>query len=158
MTETYWCPGPWPWQWFRTCTREVPDPPFDPCQAPACVAALEKLAGARGRFASSCNGLRMINALVKLLKQVLAVPIWTLIVMAIIAIIVGGVLVVIIWALIAAYGISWVLVLVLGKMAESLVVSLEQARVDVISALKEVADNCPQACRGDTSMPACNLE
>ena len=22
-TETYWCPGWWPWQWFRTCTRTV---------------------------------------------------------------------------------------------------------------------------------------
>ena len=21
ITETYWCPGGWPWQWFRTCTR-----------------------------------------------------------------------------------------------------------------------------------------
>jgi hypothetical protein len=23
VTETYWCPGPWPWQWARTCIREV---------------------------------------------------------------------------------------------------------------------------------------
>ncbi len=20
VTETYWCPGIWPWQWFNTCT------------------------------------------------------------------------------------------------------------------------------------------
>jgi hypothetical protein len=23
MVESYWCPGPWPWQWFRTCRRTV---------------------------------------------------------------------------------------------------------------------------------------
>ncbi|HET7303569.1 MAG TPA: hypothetical protein VFJ12_03330 [Segeticoccus sp.] len=23
ITERYWCPGPWPWQWFDTCTRTV---------------------------------------------------------------------------------------------------------------------------------------
>jgi len=23
VTERYWCPGPWPWQWFDTCTRTV---------------------------------------------------------------------------------------------------------------------------------------
>jgi hypothetical protein len=23
VTETYWCPGPWPWQWFDTCHRRV---------------------------------------------------------------------------------------------------------------------------------------
>ncbi len=23
VQETYWCPGRWPWQWFRTCKRTV---------------------------------------------------------------------------------------------------------------------------------------
>src|SRR5436305_13778991 len=23
VTEKYWCPGPWPWEWFNTCTRTV---------------------------------------------------------------------------------------------------------------------------------------
>jgi len=23
ITEHYWCPGPWPWEWFNTCTRTV---------------------------------------------------------------------------------------------------------------------------------------
>jgi hypothetical protein len=23
VTETYWCPGAWPWEWFDTCTRKV---------------------------------------------------------------------------------------------------------------------------------------
>jgi hypothetical protein len=157
MIQTYWCPGPWPWQWFRMCTREVPDPPPDPCKAPACVDAKSKLASARGRFKSNCDGLRMINALMKLLKQILAAPFWTIIVLAIIAAIIGGPIAVIIWALIAVYGISWFLVLVLGKMAASLAVSLTQAGTDVASAIKDVLAQCPEQCRGDTSIPSCNL-
>jgi hypothetical protein len=23
VIETYWCPGPWPWEWFDTCKRTV---------------------------------------------------------------------------------------------------------------------------------------
>ena len=23
VTERYWCPGGWPWEWFDTCTRQV---------------------------------------------------------------------------------------------------------------------------------------
>jgi hypothetical protein len=23
VTETYWCPGAWPWEWFDTCERTV---------------------------------------------------------------------------------------------------------------------------------------
>jgi hypothetical protein len=23
VTETYWCPGGWPWEWFDTCERTV---------------------------------------------------------------------------------------------------------------------------------------
>lgn len=158
MIETYWCPGPWPWQWFRTCTREVPDPPPDPCKTPACVSAKDKLAAARGRFKSNCDGLRMVNAILKLLQQVLAIPIWTIVVLAIIAAIIGGPIAVIIWGLIAIYGISWFLFFVLGKVAVTLGTALGQALQDVTDALKEVAANCPEQCRGDMSIPTCNLE
>ncbi len=158
MTQTYWCPGPWPWQWFRMCTREVADPPPDPCNAPACVNAKAKLAGARGRFKSNCDGLRMVTALMKLLRQVLAAPIWTIVLLAIIAAIIGGPIAVIIWALIAVYGISWILFLVLGNMSVTIAASLEQARLDVIDALKDVVANCPEQCHGDLSLPNCNLE
>lgn len=156
--ETYWCPGPWPWQWFNTCTREVPDPPPDPCKAPKCVEAQTKLAAARGRYNSNCTGLRIVNALIKLLKQVLATPIWILVVMAIIAAIIGGPIAVIIWGLIAIYGISWILVFVLGKMAISFADGLVQAQIDVTKAIQEVVANCPEQCRGDLSIPTCNLD
>ncbi|TCV82745.1 hypothetical protein [Sulfurirhabdus autotrophica] len=158
MIQTYWCPGPWPWQWFRMCTREVPDPPPDPCQTPECVNAKAKLAGARGRFKSNCDGLRMVTALLKLLKQILATPIWVIVVLAIIAAIISGPIAVIIWSLIALYGITWVLFLALGNMAVAISISLNQARIDVIDALKDVVANCPDQCRGDMSIPNCNLE
>ena len=156
--ETYWCPGPWPWQWFRTCTRDVPDPPPDPCKAAACVAAQTKLAEARGRFNSNCTGLKIVNAVIKLLKQVLAVPIWVIVVMAIIAAIIGGPIAIIIWGLIAIYGISWILVFVLGQMAISFADGLAKANLDVANAIKEVVTNCPEQCRGDLSPPICNLD
>jgi hypothetical protein len=140
------------------CTREVPDPLPDPCNAPDCVDAKAKLAGARGRFKSNCDGLRMVNAVLKLLQQVLAAPIWTIVVLAIIAAIIGGLIAVIIWAFIAIYGISWFLTLVLGRMALSIGASLNQARIDVMDALKDVVAHCPDQCRGDMSIPDCNLE
>jgi len=158
MTQTYWCPGPWPWQWTRTCTREVPDPPPDPCNTPTCVDAKTELAAARGRFTSNCNGLRTVTAVMKLLKQILSVPIWTLVVMAVIAAVIGGLIAVVIWGLIAVYGISWILFLVLSRMAVVIATSLEQAREDVIAALKGVAAGCPEQCRGDLSLPNCSLE
>ena len=158
MTQTYWCPGPWPWQWFRTCTREVPDPPFDPCKAPACVDAKAGLASARGRFTSICQALQMLNALSELLARILATPVWIIIVLAIIAAIIGGWIAVIIWGLIAIYGISWLLFFVVGTMTRTLLKSLAQAQLDFAEALKSVMADCPEPCRGDVSIPTCNLE
>lgn len=155
MTETYWCPGPWPWEWFRTCTREVPD---DPCKAPACVAAKAKLTDARNRFTSSCNGLRMLNAVTKLLTQILSTPIWIVVALALIAVIIGGPIAVVIWALIAVYGLSWLLLPVVGKMSASIAVSLNQARLDFQNALPDVISQCPVPCRGDLSIPECRLD
>jgi len=100
----------------------------------------------------------MLNPLLKLLRQILAAPIWMIVVLAVIAAIIGGPIALVIWALIAVYGISWFLVLVLGKMATSLATSLEQAKTDITEALKDVLKQCPEHCRGDISIPDCNLE
>ncbi len=154
-TETYWCPGPWPWEWFRTCTREVPD---DPCNARACTDAKARLLDARQRINSICFGLRTILALLKLLRSILSTPIWVIIAMALIAALVGGLIAVIIWSLIALYGISWVLTLVLARMLDSLRVSMEAARDDFKSAVVDVFLRCPEQCRGDVSIPECQLE
>jgi hypothetical protein len=162
MTETYWCPGPWPWQWGRMCTREVPD---DPCSAPACVDAKATLTSARDRFNSTCGLLRTLKAFTDLLKPVLSTPLWILIVIAIIAVfawliggVIGGIVAIAIWVFIALWGISWFLSFVIGKMTESLLISLEQARTDFANALKQVLSQCQEQCRGDISIPDCNLE
>jgi hypothetical protein len=157
VTETYWCPGPWPWQWARTCTREVPDPPPDPCAAPACAGAKARLEDARGRFRSNCDGLRMIEGVSRILRPIVAAPIWILVVLAVIAAIIGGPIAVIIWGLIAIYGISWFLLFVLAAMARSIGVSLNQARLDFEAAAKDVALNCPPQCIGDLTLPECSV-
>jgi hypothetical protein len=154
-TETYWCPGPWPWEWFRTCSREVPD---DPCNAPPCTNAKAQLLDARRRINSICFALRTLLALLKLLRGIVSTPIWVIAVMALIAALIGGPIAVIIWSLIAVYGISFVLVLVLARMVDSLGKSLENARVDFQKALVEVGLHCPEHCRGDISIPECPLD
>jgi len=165
MIETYWCPGPWPWEWFRTCTREVPDPPFDPCKAQPCAGATAKLASARGRFNSACKGLQQVNAFSKLLQPILAAPVWMLvglvIAMAVATLIGGpifGTIAVIIFGLLVIYGIAWFLSVVVGKMAQSFATELNLARIEVTDAIKDVVASCPEQCRGDTSPPDCKLE
>ena len=143
------------------CTREVPD---DPCSAPGCVDAKNKLNDARSRFNSICSNLRMLNSLATLLKQVLSTPLWVIIVAVIVSIfavliggVLGGLIAVGIWVLIAIYGISWFLVGVIGKVAQSLAASLAQAQRDFADALKIVLTQCQEQCRGDISSIECNL-
>lgn len=143
---------------FGLGTAPPPADTADPCNAPACVDAKSRLAGARGRFNSTCNGLRMLKAVEKLLRQILSTPIWIIVVLAIVAAIIAGPIAVIIWALIAAYGISWLLLLVVARMAASLAASLVQAQADISAALNDVVANCPERCRGDLSIPSCQLE
>lgn len=88
----------------------------------------------------------------------LSTPIWVIVAMALIAAIVGGLIAVIIWTLIALYGISWLLILVLARMVDSLRGSLENARKDFLSALVEIFLRCPEHCRGDVSIPECQIE
>jgi hypothetical protein len=157
MTETYWCPGPWPWQWARTCTREVPDPPPDPCRAPACVGARDRLEDARRRFRSICDGLRMLEGVSRILRQIVSAPIWIVVALAVIAAIIGGPLAVIIWGLIAVYGLSWFLLFVIARMMVSLGASLNQARLDFQAAARDVVLQCPPQCLGDLSLPECQI-
>jgi hypothetical protein len=139
------------------CTREVPD---DPCSAPGCVDAKNKLNDARSRFNSICSNLRMLNSLATLLKQVLSTPLWVIIVaviMSIFAVLIGGVLggliAVGIWVLIAIYGISWFLVGVIGKVAQSLAASLAQAQRDFADALKTFSPSARNNVEG-TFLPS----
>ena len=95
----------------------------------------------------------------------LSIPITTLIVIAVVAVIatllggpVFGSIAVILFALIAIYGITWVLMLVVTQAMASLSPSLAQAQQDFTNALKDVIANCPEQCRGNTSTPQCSLE
>ena len=162
MIQTYWCPGPWPWQWANMCTREVPDPPPDPCAIPACVKAQADLANSRGRFNSNCTALQVLNFVIGALKQILSTPVWIVIAMAIIAAILTAVgaiaIALVVWALIALYGLSWYLVIVLGKTAQPLAEALAKAAQDVAVAIQAVIRDCPEQCRGDLSTPHCKFD
>jgi hypothetical protein len=79
-----------------------------------------ELAAARGRYKSNCDGMRMVSKLLNFVKPVLAIPIWLVVVMAIIAAIIGGPIAVFLWALIAMCGISWARFFVLAKMMTAL--------------------------------------
>jgi Flp pilus assembly protein TadB len=89
-------------------------------------------------------------------------PIWIVLVLAIIATILGGpifgTVAVILWALILAYGISWILSIVVAKMGEQFALGLEQAKTDLGAALPDVLASCPDHCRGDLEIPECSLD
>ncbi len=134
-----------------------PDP-ADPCKAPACVNAKNKLNAARSGFNGICNGLRMLRAIAQALRQVLSTPIWILIALGVIAVLVGGPIAVILFALIAIYAISWVLLPVVGQMAGALGVTLGKRQIEFNDARTDVLSQCPESCRGDLSVPQCQLE
>ena len=161
MKETFWCPGLLPWQWFRMCTRDVPDQ-NDPCNAPPCIDAKAKLKEARNRFDGSCKLLRSLNAFSKSLRQILAMPVFLIVALAIVATILGGPLfgsiAVLLWSLVLIFGLSSLLLPVVGKMAQTAAIDLAKASADVMSGIEDVKKLCPDSCRGDTSIPNCSLE
>lgn len=142
---------------FGIGSSPAPDP-SDPCNAPACVDAKNRLNAARGGFNSVCNGLRMLGAIARALQQVLSTPIWILIALAVIAVLVGGLIAIILFALIAVYAISWVLLPVVGLMSSALAATLEKRRTEFSTAHTDVVAHCPESCRGELSVPQCQLE
>jgi hypothetical protein len=134
-----------------------PPPPTDPCLAPACVNAKNKLDGARNGFNNVCSGLRSLTSVLKLLSQMLVVPIWILALLIVVAILVGGLVAVIIWALVGLYLFAWFLSLVVGQMIAVLTPILSQRAMEFAAAVPDVVANCPANCRGDLSAPSCPL-
>ncbi len=161
MTETFWCPGPWPWQWFRICTRELPNPD-DPCNAPACVDAKARFAGARDRFTKSCDTLRLLDTVAAALRRILATPILVVIAVAIVAWLLGGpifgTIAVVLGGFVVIYGVSWMLVFVIAKMAQAVTSILIEARTEMTTELQNILTSCPGTCRGDLSIPNCVRE
>ena len=129
----------------------------DPCNAPACVAAKAKLKAARDGFNSLCNGLKSLNAIQKGLQFVLATPLWILIALVAIAILVGGILAIILFSLLAVYAISWVLLPVVGMIIATLSADMLKRRAEFFVAVSEVMEKCPAQCQGDLSPPQCEL-
>jgi hypothetical protein len=131
----------------------------DPCQAPACVDAKSKLDAARSRFTSTCNGLRGLLTVEKFLQTVVAVPIWVVVLIAVVATILWflglGFLAILLWALVVIYVIVWIVLFVLVRIENFLVVSLAEQGDAVAQAVKDVVANCPEQCRGDLSVPIC---
>lgn len=165
-TESYWCPGPLPWEWFRTCTREVPDSP-DPCNAAECVNAKARFIDAYGRFKATCDYLRGLRAVEKALRSIGNAPIdiVTVVVLALISLVLSliapelaTIIGIFIFTLIILYGISRLLLLAIGKMGQSLSMALYQARFDMNNAHRDVIANCPEHCRGDISIPECQID
>lgn len=163
MTETYWCPGPWPWEWFRTCTREVPDP-TDPCNASACMDARTKATRARRDFNDICRATRLLKYVTDVLRAVTSTPIWVIAMLFVISALgmaiggpVGYTVALIATAGIAVYFLAWLLLFVLLPVAKGYARLLQQATADLIAAIEEVIRNCPANCRGDVSAPSCDL-
>ena len=93
-----------------------------------------------------------------LLRRILVVPSWIAIVLAVIALLIGGWLGIIVLAMVGAYLLAWVLLPVIGRVAARVVELLEKRRTEFTNALIDVTGQCPEHCRGDLSVPQCQLE
>ena len=61
-------------------------------------------------------------------------------------------------ALIAVYAISWVLLPVVAQVGAALGVTLGKRQVEFTDARTDIINQCPESCRGDLSVPQCQLE
>jgi len=159
-TETFPCPGFWPWQWDRMCTREVP---ADPCQAFACTGTKKRLEDARKRFKKDCLGLQILRAIELLLipfvekgsaAKALAGFVIALIAGAFGAYAIAGVILL----AIVFYGICYYLLKVIELTAAPIAAAMDRAKDDMQKAFLEVLAACPARCRGDMTIPECKLE
>src|SRR3972149_10360781 len=87
----------------------------DPCNASACVEAKKRLDAARRGFNSTCNHLRSLREIAGLLRRILVVPSWVAIVLAVIALLIGGYLGVIVLAMVGVYLLALVLLPVICR-------------------------------------------
>lgn len=140
-----------------------PTVPADPCSAPECVSAKDRLLSARRRFNDTCRGLRLtrtvVDALVRVVNPVSVVGL----VLALVALIlltqipVLRPLALVLGVLVLGVLAAFLLLPVLGKIAQELAQRLAGFRGEVEAALRDVEARCPPACRGDVSPPECKL-
>jgi Flp pilus assembly protein TadB len=140
---------------INTAPTVDPPNPADPCNAPACVNAKQRLDSARGRFKSICEAVQLLQKIGRILQQFLAIPIWIIAALIVIAVLLGGLVAVIIWAFIAIYAFCWFLSFVLGAVVGQLAQELAKVSKEITDAIAEVVSNCAEQCRGDLSVPQC---
>jgi hypothetical protein len=102
--------------------------------------------------------MRSLRAVEKILTPIVNTPIWLIVLFLIIGAIIGGPIAVVIFGLIVLYGVSWLLLFVIGRMFEAYLDPMHQAQTDIGNAINDVIANCPENCRGDLSVPQCDLD
>ena len=139
------------------------DPPVIPmdCNSPACTGAKAELDTARTAFIRACNALKTITNILRFLRPIISVSLWYIIVIIILAILFGifGLfgLALLLWTLILIYVIAWILFLVFTRVAASLGMDLAKFGQDIANAITKVLASCPAECRGDLSVPVCDI-
>ena len=69
-----------------------------------------------------------------------------------------GWIAILLWALILIYLIAWVAYFAFGRAAASLAQDLAARSQAVQDAVAKVVAGCPGNCRGDLSIPSCDVE
>lgn len=139
-----------------------PPPPPNPCTAPACLNAKAELATARTAFEKTCSGLKLVVSILRILKPIVSVSFWYLLLIIILAIVLFwlglGWIAILLWALVLVYLVAWLVYLALARVAASLGQELTDRTKAVQDAIAKVVAACPENCRGDLSIPSCDVE
>ncbi|HVU23888.1 MAG TPA: hypothetical protein VHE13_07160 [Opitutus sp.] len=126
------------------------------------MSAKSELNAARTAFDKACRALGIIKNIVTFLRQIIAIPIWTLIVIAIAAVILGlfglWFLALLLWVIILVYLVALVLVVVFTRVAVSLGQDLATQLKAITDAITKVLATCPEACLTDVDLtiPTCS--
>jgi ABC-type transport system involved in cytochrome bd biosynthesis fused ATPase/permease subunit len=138
-------------------------PPVIPmdCDSPACTNAKAELDAARVAFNRVCSTLRTVTSILRVLRPIISAPLWIIIVIVIIAILAWlfglGPIAILLWTLIFLYLIAWFLVIVFTRVAASLTQDLANQGKAIADAIAKVVASCPENCRGDLSIPVCDV-
>jgi hypothetical protein len=139
-----------------------PPPPPNPCTAPACLNAKAELATARTAFEQTCKGLKTVASILRILKPIVSISLWYLVVIVIVAIVLFwlglGWIAILLWALVLIYLVAWLVYLAFARVAASLAKELSDRAKAVQDAIAKVVAGCPENCRGDLSIPSCDVE
>lgn len=127
--------------------RRTAAAPPNPCTAPACLSAKAELATARTAFEQTCNGLKTVASILRILKPIVSISLWYLLVIAIVAIVLFwlgfGWIAILLWALVLIYLVAWIVYLAFGRVAASLAQELAGRAQAIQDAIAKVIAACP---------------